>query len=406
MDKLIMAFEQSTDEMRCLLFDRYGQPAARAVRPLRLLTPRPGFAEWDAKGLFTAMVASGREAMRQAAVTHNEIEAIALAVAKGGMVVWAPASAEPVYNAISGDCKRTAPLCGTLRRENLQDMVHARCGLYIDTYAAALKACWILDNVQGTRERAQAGELSLGSMDCWLLWNLTGGKLHQCDYTNAGWSMLYSPAALQWDAELCARLGISASMLPEVRSTSHVYGQTDPSVFGGPIPIACIGAAEHTALFGQLCYDMGTVRIGCGDEAEFIFHTGKTHIQPRQRLITTFAYGIKDIIKYTLISPQRWPLAGDSGGQSMLRGAQEALRAATEETGVSPEIIKVDGPRAEDDAFLQRMADTLGLPVQRPRCRDVAALGAAYIAGVTTRYWDGRTDIVPYWKEDRTFTPA
>ncbi|MCD8331705.1 MAG: glycerol kinase GlpK [Oscillospiraceae bacterium] len=296
----IMALDQGTTSSRCILFDRQGRICGAAQRPLHQSFPRPGWVEHDPVEIWRTQVDAARQALLEAGAGPERIAAIGITNQRETTVVWDRRTGQPVCPAIVWQCRRTAPLCRQLLKEGWGEKVRQRCGLVLDAYFSATKLHWILENVPGVREKARRGDLLFGTVDTWLIWNLTGGAAHVTDYSNASRTMLYDIHKLQWDGELLERLDIPASMLPQVLPSSQVYGFTDPSIFGRPIPVAGAAGDQQAALFGQGCFRPGMAKNTYGTGCFLLMHTGIQPKDSQRGLVTTLAWGLDGRVEYAL----------------------------------------------------------------------------------------------------------
>ncbi|WP_087724901.1 glycerol kinase GlpK [Pandoraea sp. PE-S2T-3] len=296
----ILAFDQGTTSSRALLFDRDGHVVATAQKEFRQIYPHPGWVEHDPREIWSTQAGVVAEALTHAGVGGVDIAAIGITNQRETTIVWDRRTGEPVYNAIVWQDRRTADFCERLRADGAQDMVASRTGLRIDAYFSGSKIRWILDNVAGAREAAEAGHLAFGTVDSWLVWHLTGGKLHVTDVSNASRTMLFNIHRLEWDDELLALLGVPRQMLPEVRSSSEVYGHTTTSLLSKPVPIAGIAGDQQAALFGQMCLRPGMVKNTYGTGCFMVMNTGDKPQASSHNLLTTVAWKIGDRVDYAL----------------------------------------------------------------------------------------------------------
>ncbi|QHE93105.1 glycerol kinase GlpK [Pandoraea fibrosis] len=296
----ILAFDQGTTSSRALLFDRDGHVVATAQKEFRQIYPHPGWVEHDPREIWSTQAGVAAEALTHAGVGGSDISAIGITNQRETTVVWDRRTGEPVYNAIVWQDRRTADFCDALRAQGKEALVSSRTGLRIDSYFSGTKIRWILDNVEGAREAADAGHLAFGTVDSWLVWHLTGGKLHVTDVSNASRTMLLNIHTLAWDDELLALLGVPRSMLPEVRSSSEVFGHTATPLFSVPVPIAGIAGDQQAALFGQMCLSPGMVKNTYGTGCFMVMNTGSQPQASRHNLLTTVAWKIGERVDYAL----------------------------------------------------------------------------------------------------------
>lgn len=301
MKKYILSFDQGTTSSRAILFDKTGAMIATAQQEFTQIFPQSGWVEHDAMEIWGTQSGVARQVLEETGTRPDEVAAIGITNQRETTVVWDKNTGRPVYNAIVWQCRRTAPICDALKAKGWTDRIREKTGLIIDAYFSGTKVKWILDNVAGARERAEKGELLFGNIDTWLIWNLTRGKVHVTDYTNASRTMLFNIRTLQWDEDILQELDIPRSMLPEVKPSSCVYGQTDERTFGGAaIPIAGAAGDQQAALFGQACFDAGMAKNTYGTGCFMLMNTGDRPITSKNGLLTTIAWGINDTVSYAL----------------------------------------------------------------------------------------------------------
>ncbi|VVE67639.1 glycerol kinase [Pandoraea pnomenusa] len=298
--KYILAFDQGTTSSRALLFDRDGRVVSTAQKEFRQIYPHPGWVEHDPREIWATQAGVAAEALTHAGVGGIDIAAIGITNQRETTIVWDRRTGEPVYNAIVWQDRRTADFCDGLRAGGHEALVSSRTGLRIDAYFSGSKVRWILDNVDGARDAAEAGHLAFGTVDSWLVWHLTGGALHATDVSNASRTMLFNIHSLEWDDELLALLGVPRSMLPDVRSSSEVYGHTATPLFSAPVPIAGIAGDQQAALFGQMCLAPGMVKNTYGTGCFMVMNTGDKPQVSSHNLLTTVAWKIGDRVDYAL----------------------------------------------------------------------------------------------------------
>ena len=466
----VMALDQGTTSSRAIVFDRGGAIRSIAQHETTQHFPRPGWVEQDARELWATQVEAAEGALRAAAIDGSRIAAAGIANQRETTLVWDRRTGEPIANAIVWQDRRTAGVCEDLRRAGVERLVSARTGLRLDPYFSATKIAWLLDHVGGARERAEAGELAFGTVDSWLAFRLTGGRLHVTDPTNASRTLLYDIHARAWDDELLDLFRVPRALLPEVRRSSEVYGEIDAPELRG-VPLAGIGGDQQAALLGQLCTARGSVKTTYGTGCFALLHTGATP-QPSERgLLTTMACSTDGQPRYALEGSVftggavvRWlrdrlglirtaeevePLAAsvpDTGGVFLVpaftglgaphwdphargaivgltlgTGAGHVARAALEgiafqvadlldelaaDAGAAPAELRVDGGAARNDLLMQFQADVTGLPVVRPTVTESTALGAACLAGLAVGYWQGVEELAANWRAERRFEPA
>ena len=464
----IMALDAGTTSNRCILFNRQGDICAMAQKEFTQYFPQPGWVEHNAQEIWSTMLGTAVEAMSQVDAKAENIAAIGITNQRETTVVWDRKTGEPVGRAIVWQCRRTADYCDALKDRGLTETIREKTGLVVDAYFSATKLHWILENVPGARERAEAGELLFGTVETWLIWKLTGGKVHVTDYSNASRTMLFNIHTLTWDEDILRELQIPASMLPQVMPSSGIYGETDPSLFGGAIPIAGAAGDQQAALFGQTCFSAGEAKNTYGTCCFLLMNTGDTPVISKNGLVTTIAWGLDGQVTYALEgsvfsagSAVQWlrdemrliDSAADSAYMAakvidtngcyivpaftglgapywdpyargtivgLTRGVNkyhivratlesiayqtaDILRAMNADSGITLSALNADGGASANDLLMQMQADTIGAPVQRPRCVESTAMGAAYLAGLAVGYWTGLADVLRNRAIDRVF---
>ena len=301
MKKYILAFDQGTTSSRAIVFDKDGMIVGTSQKEFTQFYPKAGWVEHDAMEIWGTQSGVAREVLEKTGVRPEEVAAIGITNQRETTVVWDKNTGKPIYNAIVWQCRRTAAICDELKAKGLEASIKEKTGLVVDAYFSGTKVKWILDNVEGAREKAENGELLFGNIDTWLIWNLTRGKVHVTDYSNASRTLLYNIKELKWDDEILSELGIPKSMLPEVKPSSCVYGHTDPQTFGGAeIPIAGDAGDQQAALFGQACFEPGMAKNTYGTGCFMLMNTGEKPIESKNGLLTTIAWGIGDKVEYAL----------------------------------------------------------------------------------------------------------
>ena len=300
MKKYVMALDQGTTSSRCILFDREGQICSMAQKEFEQSYPKPGWVEHNPMEIWSSQLAVAIEAMAMVGAKPDEISGIGITNQRETTIVWDKKTGQPVYPAIVWQCRRTAPMIDALVEEGFDKVIRERTGLIPDAYFSASKIAWILQNVEGAGERAAKGELLFGTVDTWLIYNLTKGRVHVTDYTNASRTMLFDIHRLAWDKEILSYFGIPASMLPEVKPSSCIYGYTDLTVLGGEIPIAGAAGDQQAALFGQCCFEPGEAKNTYGTGCFLLMNTGKKAIRSEHGLLTTIAAGRDENVDYAL----------------------------------------------------------------------------------------------------------
>lgn len=296
----IMALDQGTTSSRCILFDKKGNICSMAQKEFTQIYPTPGWVEHNPMEIWASQMSVAMEAMTMVGAKPNQIAGIGITNQRETTIVWDKRTGEPIYNAIVWQCRRTADMIDALVENEFDQVIRSKTGLIPDAYFSASKVAWILNNVPGAREKAQAGDLIFGTVDTWLIWNLTKGKVHVTDYTNASRTMLYDIYNLCWDKEILDYFQIPESMLPEVKPSSHIYGYTDSSVLGGEIPIAGAAGDQQCALFGQCCFDEGDVKNTYGTGCFMLMNTGRKAIRSQNGLLTTIGASVGDQVEYAL----------------------------------------------------------------------------------------------------------
>lgn len=300
MPKYIMALDSGTTSNRCILFNAAGEVCSVAQKEFTQIFPQPGWVEHDADEIFNTQLEVARQALANVGATAADIASIGITNQRETTIVWNKHTGKPVYNAIVWQCRRTAPYCDKLVAKGLTETIRLKTGLVIDPYFSGTKIRWILENVPGAREQAENDELLFGTVETWLIWKLTGGRVHVSDYTNASRTMLFNINTLEWDAEILRVMGIPASMLPEPKPSSCIYGSTDAQFFGAPIPIAGAAGDQQSALFGQTCFEAGESKVTYGTGAFLLMNTGLEPIFSKNGLITTIAWGLDGKVNYAL----------------------------------------------------------------------------------------------------------
>ena len=467
--KHILALDQGTTSSRAIVFDHAGSIVAVAQKEFPQIFPKPGWVEHDPRDIWSSQAGVAAEALTKAGVKAEDIAAIGITNQRETAIVWDRATGEPIMNAIVWQDRRTAAICDRLRKQKLERVIRRKTGLVIDAYFSATKVQWMLQNVKGARAKAKAGQLAFGTVDSWLVWNLTGGKVHVTDVSNASRTMLFDIAKGDWDDELLEIFGVPRSMLPEVRSSSEVYGSTN--LLGTSVPIAGIAGDQQAALFGQACLKPGMVKNTYGTGCFMLMNTGTKRIASKHNLLTTIAWRIGNRTEYALegsifiagavvqwlrdgleffrSAPEIEALAAiveDTGGVYLVpafaglgaphwdphargtivgltRGTKKAhlaraalegialqvmdvLKAMEGDAGIKLKELRVDGGASANDLLMQMQADLLNVPVVRPRVLETTALGAAYLAGLAVGYWKNEAEIAKQWQTDRRFKPA
>ncbi|MGN6234148.1 MAG: glycerol kinase GlpK [Trinickia sp.] len=358
-DQYILALDQGTTSSRAMLFDREGNIVSVAQKEFRQIYPQPGWVEHDPQEIWSTQAGVAAEAVTRAGVNGTAIASIGITNQRETTIVWDRDTGQPIYNAIVWQDRRTAGLCDQLKAQGLEEKVRAKTGLPIDAYFSATKIRWILDNVEGAREKAKQGKLAFGTVDSWLVWNFTKHELHITDVTNASRTMLFNIHTMQWDADLLEALDIPRSMLPEVRASSEIYGNTVTTVFASKIPIGGIAGDQHAALFGQMCTKSGMVKNTYGTGCFLVMNTGDTPIESKNNLVTTIAWKIGDEVNYALEGSIF--IAG--AVVQWLRDGLGIIKSASEIEALAASVEHCDG------VYLVPAFAGLGAPHWNPRAR-------------------------------------
>lgn len=300
MDKYIMALDLGTTSCRCIIFDKNGRICSAAQKEFTQYFPQPGWVEHDAEEIWATQTGLMYEAMSKIDITINEIAGIGITNQRETTVLWDKETGRPVHKAIVWQCRRTAGYCDELKKLGMAEFFRSKTGLVLDAYFSATKLRWLLDNAACARERAEKGKLLFGTVDSWIIWKLTGGKVHVTDYSNASRTMLFNIHTLKWDEEILRVLKIPQQILPEVKPSSHVYGYTDSKLFGREVPIAGAGGDQQCALFGQTCFERGEVKNTYGTGGFMLMNTGTSPVNSHNGLVTTIAWGVDDKVEYAL----------------------------------------------------------------------------------------------------------
>ena len=471
----LLALDQGTSSSRSIVFDAAGRIVAMAQREFRQIYPQPGWVEHDALELWTSQLATAREALAKANLAAQDIVSIGITNQRETTVVWNRKTGAPIHNAIVWQDRRAEPTCAGLRERGLEPTFRQKTGLVIDAYFSGTKLKWLLDNVAGARAAAQRGELAFGTVDSWLMWQLTGGQVHATDVTNASRTMLLNVHTNQWDDELLALLDIPREVLPEVRPSSHVFGHTRSDVLGASVPIGGVAGDQQSALFGQACFKAGLAKNTYGTGCFMLTHTGAQFLTSTNGLITTSAAqrgttaefalegsvfiggavvqwlrdglhaikgsgevqslaesvpdsgGVVFVPAFTGLGSPYWKaeargtIVGLTRGSTVAHIARAALesiafqsaallqamsRDAVAHGGAPVSELRVDGGACVNDLLMQFQADLLGIPVVRPKVIETTALGAAYLAGLSSGVYQGLDELAAQWQVERRFQPT
>lgn len=453
MEQYIIALDEGTTSCRAIAFDHNGTAIAIRNRQFRQIYPQPGWVEQDAEEIWEAQLEALRELISDLALSVEQIAAIGIANQRETVVAWDKRTSKPLYNAIVWQCRRTAQLCDELKNHGMADIIHDKTGLVIDAYFSGTKIKWLMDNVPEVRQAANDGNLLVGTIDTWLIWKLTGGKVHATDYSNASRTMLYNIKELCWDEDMLKMLSIPKEILPKVKPSSSLFGYTGLSILGFPVPITGVAGDQQASLFGQQCLKPGMIKNTYGTGCFILMNTGNMPIYSSNDLLTTIAWGIDGHVEYALEgsvfsagSSIQWLRDGlkiiDSAAQSqeyaqsvsdnggvyvvpaftglgapywdmyakgliigLSRGTQRAhiIRATLESIAYQTmdvldtmkqdamlplQVIRADGGACANDFLMQFQADIINMEVERASITETTALGAAYLAGLQTGYWD------------------
>ena len=468
MKNYLLALDQGTTSSRAILFDREQNILAISQRELTQIYPHEGWVEQNPMEIYSSQYAVMVEALASANVPADQVAAIGITNQRETTIIWDRKSGLPIYNAIVWQCRRTAPIVQQLIASGLDEYIRRTTGLVPDAYFSATKIKWILDHVDGARERAERGDILFGTVDCWLTWKLTGGKVHITDATNASRTMLYDIHKRDWDDTLLQALDIPRAMLPEVRSSSEIYGYS--ALPDAHIPIAGIAGDQQAALFGQTCFSEGDAKNTYGTGCFLLMNTGRTAVTSKNGLVTTIAIQLGDTVQYALegsvfvggaviqwlrdemrffseardaeyyaqkvkdtggvylvpaftgLGAPYWDmyargcLVGITRGtkrEHIIRAAQESiayqsndlLAAMQRDYGQQIRELNVDGGASRDAFLMQFQSDISHCPIRRPVIRETTALGAAYLAGLATGVWRDLAELKQLWRCDTVFMP-
>jgi glycerol kinase len=461
--KHILALDQGTTSSRAIVFDHAGSVVSVAQQEFRQIFPQPGWVEHNANEIWATQLHTAKEALAKANLGAGDIAAIGITNQRETTVVWDRDTGEPIHNAIVWQDRRTAANCDRLKARGLAGVIKRKTGLVIDAYFSGTKLAWLLKNVR------KHGRLAFGTIDTWLLWQLTGGRVHATDPSNASRTMLFNLKTGDWDDELLKILGVPRAVLPEVRSSSEIYGET--TLFGGTLPIAGIAGDQQAALFGQACTQPGMVKNTYGTGCFMLMNTGTKPVPSKNNLLTTVAWRVGDRTEYALegsifiagavvqwlrdglgiiksssevealaaqvtdpegvylvpafagLGAPHWDqyarglVAGVTRGTTAAHIARAALegiafqvadvlRAMQADAKIKLKELRVDGGASANNLLMQFQSNLLGVPVVRPKVTETTALGAAYLAGLAVGFWKDQKQIAAQWQVDRRFTPA
>jgi glycerol kinase len=469
MSKYILALDQGTTSSRAILFDRSGNVCASAGQEFKQYYPQPGWVEHDPEEIWRSQLNVAREALAAAGARPDDVAAIGITNQRETVVLWDRETGHPLGRAIVWQCRRTAARCDQIRRDGFDQMLRERTGLVTDAYFSGTKIAWLLENIPGARERAGRGELACGTIDTWLIWNLTGGRTHATDVSNASRTLLFNIHTLAWDAAILRYFQIPASLMAEVYSSSGIVGST--AVFGGTIPLAGVAGDQQASLFGHLCFRPGDVKNTYGTGCFLLMNTGPVVPRSQSGLLSTVAWRRNGVMTYALegsvfiagaavqwlrdelqvirdaAETEAMALAvPDTGGvyfvpafvglgaphwdayargsifgitrgtnrshlvrsalESMAYQTRSVVECMTQDSGIRPGVLRVDGGATRNNFLCQFQADILGLPVERPATAESTALGAAYLAGLATEFWKDEEELAHQFRVERRFEPA
>lgn len=464
--KYILALDQGTTSSRAILFNKQGAVVAAAQKEFQQHFPKPGWVEHDPEEIWKSQLAVAKSVLKKAKVTAADVAGIGITNQRETTLVWDRKTGKAISNAIVWQDRRTAGTCDALRQKKADRVIQKKTGLILDAYFSATKIQWILDNVKGARKKAEAGDLAFGTVDSWLIWRLTGGDVHVTDPSNASRTMLFNIHTGKWDKQLLKMFDVPESMLPEVRSSSEVYGET--TALGGSIPIAGIAGDQQAALFGQCCTKPGMVKNTYGTGCFMLMNTGTVPVASKNKLLTTVAWKIGDRTEYALegsifvagavvqwlrdglgiiktsaeveklaaqvestdgvylvpafagLGAPHWDayargtLVGMTRGTNRSHIARAALegiafqvadvvKAMEADSGLKLKQLRVDGGASLNALLMQFQSDLMGVPVLRPEVEETTALGAAYLAGLAVGYWKNQKEIATQWQEAARF---
>jgi glycerol kinase len=468
--KYVLALDQGTSSSKAFIFDRSGRVVASAGRDFRQIYPRPGWVEHDAEEIWQTQIEAACEALARSGADAADVAAVGITNQRETTVLWDKETGKPVHNAIVWQCRRTADRCEELKREGIDRLLKQRTGLVADAYFSATKIEWLLRNVPGCAKAAREGRILFGTVDSWLAYKLTDGQVHSTDLSNASRTMLFDIHRLRWDKELLSLFGVPEAVLPVVNESCHVVGETAPSVFGAPIPIAGIAGDQQAALFGQTCFRPGQAKNTYGTGCFMLLNTGE-HAVESANLLTTVAWGLGGKAEYALEGSVfiagaaiQWlrdslgiltsaaesemvaASVPDSGGvyfvpafvglgapwwdpfargtivgltrgsgrghivratlESIAYQTRDVLESMRIDSGISLEVLAVDGGAAVNTMLCQFQADILNVPVERPEVAETTALGAAYLAGLATGFWSDTSEIAANHRIAKRYSPA
>ena len=465
----LISLDQGTTSSRAVVFNNHSQIVEIVSKEFTQIYPQPGWVEHDPMEIYASQYSVLIEAIAKSGISADDIAAIGITNQRETTIVWDKNTGKPIYNAIVWQCRRTADIVEKMRQDGLEDYVLDNTGLVLDAYFSATKIKWILDNVPEAREKADKGELLFGTVDTWLIWKLTNGKVFATDYTNASRTMIFNIKTLKWDTKLCEYLGIPLSMLPEVKNSSDDFGEV--SLFGHNVPIAGVAGDQQSALFGQTCFEKGEAKNTYGTGCFLLMNIGEEFVKSKHGLVTTiaatydekvqyalegsvfvggaliqwlrdemrfisdaadseyFAYKVKDnngvyiVPAFTGLGAPHWDmyargtifgLTRGSSRNHIVRAALEAIAYQTmdvmdamkQDTGIDISSLKVDGGASKNNFLMQFQSDILSLNVERAKIMETTALGVAYLAGLKVGTFKSIDEIKKIWDKDQVYVPS
>jgi glycerol kinase len=467
--RYVLALDQGTTSSRAILFSEEGAPVAVAQREFRQIFPQPGWVEHDPKEILATQRETARQVTRESRVSLKDVMAIGITNQRETTIVWDRQTGEPLCNAIVWQDRRTAERCRELKEVGAESLVRERTGLVIDPYFSGTKIAWILDTIPGARERAERGELAFGTVDTWLIWHLTGNRTHVTDPSNASRTLLFNIHMGDWDDELLRLLRVPRALLPDVLPSAHAFGMIPEGELGEPLIIGGVAGDQQAAMFGQACHKPGMAKNTYGTGCFMLLHTGDQAVTSSSGLVATACAQVQNkefalegsvfiggavvqwlrdglgiiskssevealassvldsgdvflVPAFTGLGAPYWDpnargaIVGLTRGttrahiaraalESIAYQSAEVLQAMEKDSGKPLAELRVDGGAAANDLLMQFQADILGVPVLRPKVLETTALGAAYLAGLTTNLWKSREELAAHWKLDRRFEP-
>lgn len=471
-EKYILALDQGTTSSRAILFSENGEIKAMTQKEFTQYYPKPGWVEHDAKEIWGSILSVLGQLFGNYNIEPSQIAGIGITNQRETTIVWDKNTGEPIYNAIVWQSRQSAPICDELKEKGHEELIREKTGLVIDAYFSGTKIKWVLDHVDGAREKAEKGDLLFGTIDTWLIWKLSGGKAHVTDYTNASRTMIFNINTLAWDEDLLEILNIPKVMLPEVRQSSEIYGMTVPyHFFGHEVPIAGAAGDQQAALFGQACFEKGMAKNTYGTGCFMLMNTGEKPVPSKHGLLTTIAWGVDGKVEYALegsifvagaaiqwlrdglklfeTAPQSeelatkvessdgvyvvpaftglgapyWDMEARGAIFGLTRGTtlehitratleslayqtRDVLSAMEADSQIKLNTLRVDGGAVKNNFLMQFQSDLLGVPVERPSVNETTALGAAYLAGLATGFWEDKDELAQNLTIEKTFNPV